>query len=92
MANKLATRVRERIKELRLAKGLSQERLAVRAGLKYKHYQALEAGRKRDFRISTFEKLAKAVGVEPWEVIRVRAKLVMGVKAPRRQNPQAKKE
>lgn len=37
--------------------------------MQYKHYQALEAGRKPDFRISTLEKLAKGLGIEPWELL-----------------------
>ncbi len=49
--------------------GLSQEAFAERAGLKYKHYQALEAGRKNEFHFSTFEKLAKACGLKPWELL-----------------------
>ncbi len=49
--------------------GLSQEAFAERAGLKYKHYQALEAGRKNDFHFATFEKLAKACGLKPWELL-----------------------
>jgi transcriptional regulator with XRE-family HTH domain len=58
-----------RVKELRKVLGLSQETFAERAGLKYKHYQALEAGRKNEFHFSTFEKLAKACGLKPCELI-----------------------
>ena len=58
-----------RVRELREALGLSQEAFAERAGLKYKHYQAIEAGRKTDIRFSTLEKLAKACGLEPWELL-----------------------
>ena len=58
-----------RVRELRGALGLSQEAFAERAGLKYKHYQAMEAGRKIDIRFSTLEKLAKACGLEPWELL-----------------------
>ena len=45
------------------------EAFAERAGFAYKYYQALEAGRKIDFRISTVQKLAKAFGLEPWELL-----------------------
>jgi transcriptional regulator with XRE-family HTH domain len=60
-----------RVREWREARGLSQEAFAERAGLKYKHYQSIEAGRKRDFRFSTLEKLAKACGMEAWELLRL---------------------
>lgn len=58
-----------RVKTLREALGLSQEVFAERAGLGYKYYQHVEAGRKRDIRLSTLEKLAKACGLEPAELL-----------------------
>lgn len=60
----MSRRLLARVRELREAHGLSQEAFAERAGLKYKHYQALEAGRKSDFHFSTLVKLAKACGLE----------------------------
>jgi transcriptional regulator with XRE-family HTH domain len=58
-----------RVRELREALGLSQEAFAERAGLKYKHYQAVEAGRKRNIQFITLVKLARACGLEPWELL-----------------------
>lgn len=58
-----------RVKALRQALGLSQEAFAERAGLKYKHYQAVEAGRKTDIHFATVEKLAKACGLELAELL-----------------------
>ena len=58
-----------RVKTLRQALGLSQEAFAERAGLKYKHYQSVEAGRKSDIHFSTVEKLAKACRVELYELL-----------------------
>jgi transcriptional regulator with XRE-family HTH domain len=69
----MAKRVLARVRELRAALRLSQEAFAERAGLKYKHYQAMEAGRKIDIRFSTLEKLAKACGIEPWELLNLDA-------------------
>lgn len=69
VANDTAHRLMARVRELREACGLSQEAFAERAGLKYKHYQAIEAGRKVDIRFSTLEKLAKACGLKPWELL-----------------------
>jgi transcriptional regulator with XRE-family HTH domain len=65
----MAKRLLARVKDLREALGLSQEAFAERAGLKYKHYQAIEAGRKTDIRFSTLEKLAKACGLELRELL-----------------------
>lgn len=69
MANDIAKRLLARVKVLREGLELSQEAFAERAGLKYKHYQAIEAGRKTDIRFSTLAKLSKACGLEPWELL-----------------------
>jgi len=60
----------ERLRELRLRRGLTQEAFAEQAGFSYKYYQALEAGRKRDLRLSTLERLAEAHGMELWQLLR----------------------
>lgn len=65
----MAKRLLARVREIREAKDLSQETFAEHAGLKYKHYQAMEAGRKIDIRFSTLEKLARACGLELWELL-----------------------
>ena len=69
MANDTAKQLLTRVKALREALGLSQEAFAERAGLTYKYYQHVEAGRKRDIRVSTLAKLAKACGLEPSELL-----------------------
>jgi transcriptional regulator with XRE-family HTH domain len=58
-----------RVRQLREAFGLSQEAFAEKAGLKYKHYQAVEAGRKSDLRFSTLQKLAAACNLELWQLL-----------------------
>jgi transcriptional regulator with XRE-family HTH domain len=65
----MAKRLLARVRELRVAKGLTQEVFAEKAGLKYKYYQQVEAGRRVDIRFSTLQKLAKACGLEPWELL-----------------------
>lgn len=65
----MATKLLARVKELREARGLSQEAFAEKTGLGYKYYQHVEAGRRRDIRLSTLEKLAKACGLKPCELI-----------------------
>ena len=37
--------------------------------MSYKYYQAVEAGRKADLRLSTLERLAKAYEIEVWELL-----------------------
>ncbi len=58
-----------RLRELRQAHGLTQEAFAEMAGMSYKYYQAVEAGRKRELRLSTLERLAAACGIEVWELL-----------------------
>lgn len=59
----------KRLRELRKREGLTQEQFAERAGMSYKYYQALEAGRKRALRLSTLGKLASAYGIEVWQLL-----------------------
>jgi transcriptional regulator with XRE-family HTH domain len=59
----------ERLKQLRVHRGLTQEAFAEEAQISYKYYQAVEAGRKIDLRLSTLERLAKAHGKEVWELL-----------------------
>jgi transcriptional regulator with XRE-family HTH domain len=58
-----------RLRELRKRHGLSQEAFAEKAGMSYKYYQAVEAGRKKQLRLSTLEKLADAYGLELWQLL-----------------------
>jgi len=63
------TRLLSRLKQLRQAHGLTQESFAEQAGLTYKYYQQVEAGRKQDLRLSTLERLAGAYGIEVYELL-----------------------
>lgn len=69
MSYELAKRTLAKVRELREARDLSQEAFAELAGMTYKYYQQLETGRKMDFHFATFLKLAKACGLEPWELL-----------------------
>lgn len=69
MESELVTRLLERVRHEREQRGLTQEAFAEQAGLQYKHYQAVEAGRKMNFTMATFEKIAKGLGLEPWELL-----------------------
>ncbi len=81
-----------RIREIRKARGWSQEAFAERAGLKYKHYQSVEAGRKPNVQLPTLEKLAKACGMELWELLRFDdAAVMVGEDPPDKGHPKNKR-
>jgi len=61
-------RIVARVKQVRLALRLTQERFAERADLDPKYYQHLEAGRKPNPEMETVLKLAKACGLELTEL------------------------
>lgn len=69
MPSRLLDRLIERIRQLREQRGLTQEAFAEEAEISYKYYQAVEAGRKIDLRLSTLERLAEAHGLEVWELL-----------------------
>ena len=69
MPSRLLERLIDRIRQLREQRGLTQEAFAEEAEISYKYYQAVEAGRKIDLRLSTLERLAKAHGLEVWELL-----------------------
>lgn len=56
-----------RIRQLRKAKGLTQEQLAGKAGLDAKYYGSLERG-ERNATLTSLEKVASALGVEPLQL------------------------
>jgi transcriptional regulator with XRE-family HTH domain len=58
-----------RVRQFREASGLTQEQFAARAGLDYKYYQHIEAGRKPNLGLETLLKLAKGTGRELWELL-----------------------
>ena len=64
MAGEPLPRVCRRIKALREAAGMSQQALAVAAGLSVSVVSQLEQGTKRDPRLSTVQALARALGVD----------------------------
>jgi transcriptional regulator with XRE-family HTH domain len=58
------------MKRLRLARGLTQQSLAEKCGMEYKHLQKIESGRWPALQMATMERLAKGLGVEAWQLIR----------------------
>ncbi|MCL4790255.1 MAG: helix-turn-helix transcriptional regulator [Verrucomicrobia bacterium] len=57
-----------RLRQLREIHGYTQETFAEKASFSYKYYQAIEAGRQRDVQLSTLERLAKAYGLDVYEL------------------------
>jgi len=58
-----------KIQRLREKRGLTQEALAKKTGLSRGYLARLESGR-HDPSLSTLEKIAKALGVKTWELLR----------------------
>ena len=60
----------QNLRNSRLARGWSQELTAELAGLPYRYLQDIEAERRPGVRLATIERLAKALGVEPWQLLK----------------------
>jgi transcriptional regulator with XRE-family HTH domain len=58
-----------RLRELRKMHNLTQEQFSELSGISYKYYQALEAGRKQEVRLSTLERVARAYGFEVYQLL-----------------------
>lgn len=69
MANETTKRLIARVKQIRLARGLTQEQFAELADLDPKYYQHAEAGRKPNPEMETLLKLAKGCGLKLWELL-----------------------
>jgi transcriptional regulator with XRE-family HTH domain len=69
MASTTLKRLLSRLRQLRDAHDLTQEQFAEMSGISYKYYQAVEAGRKRELRLSTLDRLAAAYGIEVWQLL-----------------------
>jgi putative transcriptional regulator len=63
------TPLRVRLRELRDEKGLSQQALGDKAGVRQATISDLESGKAKGVEFQTLEKLAAALGVEPGELL-----------------------
>lgn len=79
------------LRALRAKSGLTQEQLAEKAEISYKYYQAIEEGRKKDLRLSTLIKLAKAYDLTVSRLLETPSKLPPSPKAPQKVLYRAKK-
>jgi transcriptional regulator with XRE-family HTH domain len=62
--------LRLNLRRLRKEQGLTQEEVAERAGLDYRHYQRIEVGKWPGLQLHTVEMLAKVFKVEVHELFR----------------------
>jgi transcriptional regulator with XRE-family HTH domain len=69
MPSRFLKSLTERIRHLREQRGETQEEFAEHAQISYKYYQAIEAGRRIDLRLSTLVRLASAHELEVWELL-----------------------
>lgn len=60
----------KRLRLLRKELGLTQEKLAEKAGLEYKYIQMLEGKTPPSPTLRSLKKLGKALGMKPWELIK----------------------
>ena len=89
--SKAITSLIQRLRDLREAHGLTQEAFAEMAGISYKYYQAVEAGRKRELRLSTLERLARAYGIDVWELLAPPMPIAKPPRASKRKRGSVKK-
>jgi transcriptional regulator with XRE-family HTH domain len=59
---------RKRLREFRASLDITQEQMAERAGLNYKHYQEIERGGKTEVRFSTLVKISRALGIPLYQL------------------------
>ncbi len=63
------TQIGKRVRQLREAKGLTQEALAAKSGLHRVYLAQLEIGRNQNPQLETLQRLAKALGVSLAELL-----------------------
>lgn len=70
MGYTINTKLGRKIKEFRRKRGITQEQLAEMIKTTYKYIQRIEGKTPPDVRLSTIEKLAKALKVKPAELLK----------------------
>jgi transcriptional regulator with XRE-family HTH domain len=70
MENAIRLKLGRKIKELRKKYTYTQEKLSEIADIDYKYIQRIEGKRPPAVRIDTIEKLAKALKVKPFELLK----------------------
>lgn len=70
MNDEIVLRFSKRLKELRKKYGYTQQKLAELADIEYKHIQRLESNNPCDIKLTTLNKLAKALKIKPTELVK----------------------
>jgi len=70
MSTLIGIKLSKRIKEFRKKRGITQERLAELTKTSYKYIQRIEGKYPPDVRLTTIEKLAKALKIAPAELLK----------------------
>ena len=65
----IALRLAQKLKGLRIKRGLTQEQVAERADMPIRYYQKLESSNPHAVRTTTLEKLAKALKTTPSKLL-----------------------
>lgn len=68
-ASRWILEVSQDITRLRLARKLTQEQAAERAGIHLRHWQKIETAERPDICLSTLWRIAKAFGLHPSEIV-----------------------
>lgn len=69
MAESIRIKFGNHLRQMRKKRGWTQEGLAERADIAYKHVQRLEGRHPSPVKIDTIEKLAKAFGIKPSKLL-----------------------
>jgi transcriptional regulator with XRE-family HTH domain len=70
MNNTIGRELGEKIKEFRRKRGITQERLAELIETSYKYLQRIESKNPPDVRLTTIVRLAKALKIDPAELLK----------------------
>ncbi|MDP8260011.1 MAG: helix-turn-helix domain-containing protein [Candidatus Gygaella obscura] len=70
MDTAIRLKLAKRLRELRKKNELTQDRLSELSGIDYKHIQLLESKKAPAAKLDTVEKLAKAFGLSPSELLK----------------------
>lgn len=69
MSKKIRLLLGQKIKEIRLQKGYTQQQLAELAKIDYKYLQKIEGKNPPALKIDTIEKIAKALKIKPADLL-----------------------
>ncbi|MCB1197194.1 MAG: helix-turn-helix transcriptional regulator [Deltaproteobacteria bacterium] len=67
---KLRQKFAQNLKNLRKKKGYTQETLAEKLGISVRHVQFMEGKTTPNIKLDTIEKIAKAIGVNPLDLLK----------------------